>query len=67
MQVDVENHGKQAAEVVVREAMWRWPVWKLEGDESPRGAHAGPQTQEYRLSLPPGGKKTVTYGVVYSW
>ena len=68
IEVKVENKGKAAAEVVVREFLWRWPVWRIDpADESPRGVRAGAQTQEYRLSIPAGGKKTVTYSVVYSW
>jgi hypothetical protein len=68
IEVKLENKGKQAADVVVREYLWRWPVWKIDpADESPRGVHAGPQAQEYRVNLPAGGKKTVNYSVVYSW
>jgi hypothetical protein len=66
--VRIDNKGKQAVDVVVREFLWRYPVWKIEAaDESPKGMHAGPQTQEYRVNVPGGGKKTVTYTVVYSW
>jgi hypothetical protein len=68
LEVKVENKGKQPAEVVVREFLWRWPVWRIDpADETVRGARAGTQTQEYRVSLPPGGKKTIAYSVVYTW
>jgi hypothetical protein len=68
IEVKVENKGKQAADVVVREYLWRWPVWRIDPtDESPRGVHSGPQAQEYRVNVPAGGKKTVTYSVVYTW
>ena len=68
IEVKVENKGKQPADVVVREFLWRWPVWRIDpADESPRGVRAGPQTEEYRLTLPPGARKTVTYSVVYTW
>jgi len=68
LEVHVENKGKQPAEVVVRELMWRWPAWHVDpADESEHGVRADAQTQEYRVSLPPGGKKVVTYTVVYSW
>ncbi|HTR49161.1 MAG TPA: DUF4139 domain-containing protein [Kofleriaceae bacterium] len=68
IEVHVENRGKQAAEVVVRELMWRWPAWHVDPtDESPHGVRADAQTQEYRVSLPAGGKKIVTYTVIYTW
>ncbi len=68
IEVKLENKSKQATEVVVREFAWRWPVWKIEpAEESAKGVHAGAQTQEYRLTMPAGGKKSITYSVVYSW
>ncbi|MDB4959407.1 MAG: hypothetical protein JWO36_6976 [Myxococcales bacterium] len=68
IEVKVENKSKQPIEVVVREFLWRWPMWRIDGaDESVRGVRGGAQTQEYRLALPAGGKKSVTYTVVYTW
>ena len=67
IEVKIENKGKQAVDVVAREYLWRWPMFKIESDESPHGTRAGPQSQEYRLSMPAGGKKSITYTVVYSW
>jgi hypothetical protein len=68
IEVKVENKGKQPVEIVVREFLWRWPMWKIDpAEESTRGARGGAQTQEYRLSVPAGGKKSVTYSVVYTW
>ena len=67
VEVKLENKSKQAVDVVAREFMWRWPMFKIESDESPKGTRAAPQTQEYRINLPGNGKKTVSYTVVYSW
>jgi hypothetical protein len=68
IEVSLENRGKRALDVVVREFMWRWPVWKIDpGEESVKGVRAAAQAQEYRIALPAGGKKSVTYSVVYSW
>jgi hypothetical protein len=68
IEVKLENKSKQAVDVVVREFLWRWPVWHIEpADETVKGLRAGPQTQEYRVSLPAGGRKSVAYSVVYSW
>ncbi|HEY1814318.1 MAG TPA: DUF4139 domain-containing protein [Kofleriaceae bacterium] len=67
VELSLENHGKQRVTVIAREFMWRWPMWHLEGDELPKGTRAGPQTQEYRFDLGPGGKQLVSYTVVYAW
>ncbi|MEO8552662.1 MAG: hypothetical protein ABI678_21945 [Kofleriaceae bacterium] len=66
IELKVENKSKKEVVVVAREFLWRWPMFRLE-DESQKGIHAGAQIQEYRLSLPAGGKKSVTYTVIYSW
>jgi hypothetical protein len=67
VEVRLENKTKQAVDVVVREFMWRYPVWRIDAaDESTRGTRVAPQTQEYRVSVPAGGKKTVSYTVHYS-
>lgn len=64
--VRVENKGKQAVDVLVREHLWRWPVWKLEAEDR-KGTRAAAQTQEYRLHVPAKGSQSVTYAVVYTW
>jgi len=66
IEVALDNAGAQAAEVIAREPMWRWPVWRIEV-EGQKGARAGPQLQEYRVRVPAGGKATLTYAVVYAW
>jgi len=66
VEVKLENKSKQPIDVVVREFLWRWPMWHI--DEEPvKGARAGAQTQEYRVAVPAGGKKSLTYSVAYSW
>lgn len=66
IEVKIENKSKRASQVVIREFAWRWPVWKLEGEDA-KSARAGAQTLEYRTSVPAGGKRTVTYSVIYTW
>jgi hypothetical protein len=66
IEVKIENKGKAALDVVVREYMYRWMAWKIESEDE-KGSKAAPQTQEYRARVPATGKKTVTYTVVYSW
>jgi hypothetical protein len=66
IELKLENKGKQAVDVVVREYLWRWPIVRVD-EESLHGTRAGAQTQEYRVNVPAGGKKTVTYAVIYTW
>lgn len=67
VEVKLENKSKRAVDVVVREFMWRYPVWRIDpADESVKGVRAAPQTQEYRVSVPAGAKKSITYSVMYS-
>jgi len=66
IEVKVENKSRQTTEVVIREFAWRWPVWRLDSEDV-KSARAGTQTLEYRATVPPGGKKTVTYAVTYTW
>jgi hypothetical protein len=66
IEVKIENKSKRASEIVIREFAWRWPVWRLDSEDV-KSARAGTQTLEYRATVPPGGKKTVTYAVTYTW
>jgi len=66
IEVKIDNKGAQATDVVIREFMWRWPVWRLEAEDH-KGERAAPQTHEYRLRVPAKGTQTVTYTAVYIW
>ena len=66
IEVRVDNKGKQAADVVIREFAWRWPVWKVESEDK-KSVRAAPQTLEYRVKVPAKGSQTVTYTLVYTW
>lgn len=66
LEVKVENKSQREAQIVVREFAWRWPVWRLEREDA-KSTRTGPQTLEYRAAVPPGGKKTFTYALVYTW
>ncbi|HTJ44975.1 MAG TPA: DUF4139 domain-containing protein [Kofleriaceae bacterium] len=66
VEVKLENHGKAATDAVLRVFMYRWPQWKIEAEDE-KGTRAGAQVQEYRVRVPAGGSKTLTYAVVYSW
>lgn len=66
LETRVDNKGARPVDVVVREFLWRWPVWRLDAEDH-RGVRAGPQTQEYRVRVPPKGSQTIRYSVVYTW
>ena len=42
----LENKSKQAVDVVIREALWRWSVWRIEAEDA-KGVRT--QMQDYRL------------------
>lgn len=66
IEVKVTNGGQRPVQVVVREHLQRWSTWSLK-EESQKGTRVGLVTQEYRLKLPAGASKTVSYTVTYSW
>jgi hypothetical protein len=66
IKVTVENHGKAAVDVVIREYLFRWKNWRLESEDL-KGVRADRQAQEWRLRLAPGASRSVKYAVVYSW
>jgi hypothetical protein len=66
IEIKVSNGGQRAVQVVVREYMQRWTNWTVK-EESQKGTRAGPVAQEYRVKLPPGASKTVSYTVTYTW
>jgi hypothetical protein len=66
IEVKIENKSRQPADVIVREFLWRWPIWRIDAEDR-KGARAGPQILEYRMRVPAGAKQAVTYTAVYSW
>ena len=66
IEVTVENRGKAAADVVIREYMFRWRTWEIVSEDV-KGVRTDSQAQEYRVRLAPGGRRTVRYAVVYTW
>lgn len=66
IEVTLENRSKRALDVVVREFAWRWTLFRIDNEDQ-KSVKGGPQTLEYRVKLPAGGKRAVGYTVVYSW
>ncbi|MEZ4400595.1 MAG: hypothetical protein R3B06_11285 [Kofleriaceae bacterium] len=66
LKISIDNDGAAAAEVVVREYMYRWSRWKIVR-ESAKGQRVDDRAQEYRLRIPPGKSQAVTFTVQYDW
>lgn len=66
IKITVENHGKAAADVVIRDYLFRWKNWRIEAEDI-KGTRVDGQAQEYRLRVVAGGSRSVSYTVVYSW
>jgi hypothetical protein len=66
VEVKVDNNGTQAIDVIAREFLWRWAVWRVEG-ETKKGVRAAPQTMEFRLRINAKSSQTFTYTAVYTW
>lgn len=66
IRVTVENRGKAAVDVVIREYLFRWKHWRIAAEDV-KGVRADAQAQEYRLRLAAGARRSVGYTVVYSW
>ncbi len=66
VELKIENKGKVAVDVIAREYMYRWSNWRMD-QEDEKGQRAGGSAQEWRVRLPSGGSKTLTYTVVYAW
>ncbi len=66
IEIKLENKSKRALDVVVREFAWRWTLFRIDVEDQ-KSAKGGAQTFEYRVALPPGGKRTVGYTLVYTW
>lgn len=68
IRVDVENRRATAAEVLIREHLYRGLNWSLAyANEVARVAKEGAQEITFRLVVPPRSTREVVYRVVYTW
>ena len=65
-EIKLRNHKKEAAEIRVVEHLYRWDNWEIRA-KSDDFIKTDSQTMEFRVPVPAGGEKTVTYTVHYSW
>jgi hypothetical protein len=57
---------KDAVEIRIVEHLYRWNNWEIVA-KSDVFLKTDSQTIEFRVQIPPGGEKTITYKVHYSW
>ncbi|MFN0252661.1 MAG: DUF4139 domain-containing protein [Kofleriaceae bacterium] len=66
VEITLENKSKRALDVVAREFAWRWTLFRIDA-ETHKSARTASQAFEYRVTLPAGGKRTISYTLVYTW
>ncbi len=64
--ITVTNSGEVARMVSVREHPNRWRAWTLQSS-SQKPVRQTPDTLEFQLAVPAGGKATLDYAVRYTW
>jgi hypothetical protein len=66
-EIKLRNHKeKDAVEIRVVEHLYRWINWEIV-EKSDTFLKTESQTVEFRVQVPPGGEKTITYKVHYTW
>jgi len=65
-EIKVRNHKKEAVEVRIVEHLYRWINWKIIEKSDPY-IKTDSQTVEFRVKIPAGGEKTVSYTAHYTW
>lgn len=68
LRIEIRNHRRRAAQVLVREHLYRGLNWAL-AYHNQVGAVSkdGPQAIQFRLDVPAGERREVVYRVVYTW
>lgn len=64
--VTLTNSGEYARQVTVRDHPNRWRAWSL-ASSSQKPERKTPDTLEFRVAVPAGGKATLDYVVRYEW
>ncbi|MGH9406678.1 MAG: DUF4139 domain-containing protein [Terriglobia bacterium] len=65
-EIHLHNHKEQPVEIRVREHLYRGDTWEVT-DHSNAFVKTDSHTIEFRVEVPPGGEKVVTYTVHYTW
>jgi len=65
-EMKVRNHKSESIEVRIVEHLYRWTNWDIIKNSDPF-KKLDSRTLEFLAQIPPGGEKTVSYKVHYSW
>ncbi len=65
-EISVRNRKKVAADVTVREYLYRWSKWNITAQSHP-STKRDQQTLDFPLRIPADGEVKLTYTVRYSW
>lgn len=65
-EIRLRNRRKEAVEIRVMERLYRWATWRILASSDPYDRKDA-RTIEFRVKVPPGGEKVITYQVRYSW
>jgi hypothetical protein len=65
-EIKVRNHKSDLVEVRIVEHLYRWTNWDIIKNSDPF-KKLDSRTMEFLVQIPPGGEKTVSYKVHYSW
>jgi hypothetical protein len=65
-EMKVRNHKSESVEVRIVEHLYRWTNWDIIKNSDPF-KKLDSRTVEFLVQIPPGGEKTVSYKVHYSW
>jgi len=65
-EIKVRNHKNEPVDVRIVEHLYRWTNWDLLKNSDPY-KKLDSRTIEFSVQIPPGGEKTVSYKVHYSW
>ncbi|GAA4355709.1 DUF4139 domain-containing protein [Kangiella marina] len=65
-EITLRNHKPEAADVVIRETLYRWSEWEI-GRKSHSFIKQDSRHIHFDVSIPANGEVTVTYTVNYSW
>ena len=65
-EIKVRNHKSEPVEVRIVEHLYRWTSWDIVKKSDPF-KQLDSRTVEFEVQIPPGGEKTVSYKVHYSW
>lgn len=64
--IEIRNQKDKAQSVTVREHLYRWNTWNITERNVPF-KKINSNTVEWSVEVPPEGRRTITYTVVYTW